>query len=115
MSKLTDRQLQSLRNIGGESEDAANEIDALRADYGQACKLVADMHAAATGRHGEGPRLGVIEDVASVRAELVALRAQVEALKAASLEGLGLSEYEKQLLHVLREQVEAIDLPEQKP
>jgi hypothetical protein len=53
------------------------EVEAMRADYGNACKLVVDIHAAATGRPGEGPRLGVVEDVAAVRAECDALRAQV--------------------------------------
>jgi hypothetical protein len=32
------------------------------------------MHAAATGRPGEGPRLGVVEDVAAVREEVERLR-----------------------------------------
>lgn len=43
----------------------------LEEDYGRACTLVADMHAAATGRPGEGARVGVVEDVAAVRAALV--------------------------------------------
>ena len=47
----------------------------LEDDYGRACKLVADMHAAATGRPGEGPRVGVVEDVAAVRAALLKIAA----------------------------------------
>ena len=47
------------------------ELARHKEDYGRACKLVADMHAAATGRPGEGPRIGVVEDVAAVRAALV--------------------------------------------
>lgn len=47
------------------------KVAQLEEDYGRACKLVADMHAAATGRIGDGPRVGVIEDVAAVRAALV--------------------------------------------
>ena len=42
----------------------------LEEGYGHACKLVAQMHAAATGRPGEGPILGVVEDVAAIRAVL---------------------------------------------
>ena len=43
----------------------------LEEDYGRACKTVADMHAAATGRPGEGARRGVVEDVTDLRAALV--------------------------------------------
>ena len=52
------------------------EIAALRAEYERACKLVADMHAAAMGAK-VGPRLGVVEDVAAVRSENDALRAEL--------------------------------------
>ena len=48
-----------------------DKLVSLEDDYGRACKLVADMHAAATGRPGEGPRRGVVEDVADLRAALV--------------------------------------------
>jgi hypothetical protein len=51
------------------------EVERLRADYGNACKTVAQMHAAATGRPGEGPRLGVVEDMAAMHAEVERLRA----------------------------------------
>ena len=51
--------------------NAQEELARHKEDYGRACKLVADMHAAATGRPGEGPRIGVVEDVAAVRAALV--------------------------------------------
>lgn len=47
----------------------------LEEDYGRACKLVADMHAAATGRPGDGPRVGVVDDVAAVRAALLKIAA----------------------------------------
>jgi hypothetical protein len=50
-----------------------SEVDSLRRDYEGACKLVARMHSAATGSI-EGPRLGVVEDVAAVRTELELLR-----------------------------------------
>ena len=63
------------------SEGWRAECEALRADHGNACKLVADMHAAATGRPGEGPRLGVVEDVAAVHAECDRLQAENERLR----------------------------------
>lgn len=48
----------------------AAEADAERfkADHLAACKTIADMHEAATGRTGMGPIRGVVEDVADVRA-----------------------------------------------
>jgi hypothetical protein len=59
------------------------EVERLQQDYGRACKLVADMHAAATGRPGEGPRHGVVEDVAAVRAEVERLREALRIAEAA--------------------------------
>ena len=44
-----------------------DEILVLKADYLRACQTVAAMHEAATGRTGEAPWLGVVEDVAEVR------------------------------------------------
>lgn len=58
------------------------EVERLKEDYRHACATVAQMHAAATGRPGEGPRLGVIEDAAAVCAERDALRAEIERLRA---------------------------------
>lgn len=48
----------------------AAEADAERfkADHLAACKTIADMHEAATGRTGMGPIRGVVEDVADMRA-----------------------------------------------
>lgn len=50
------------------------ERDALKADYERACKLVADMHMAAMGGV-VGPVLGVVEDVAALKAELERIKA----------------------------------------
>lgn len=69
------------RRVMARAEKAEAEVERLRADYGNACKAVVQAHAAATGRPGEGPFLGVIEDVAAVRAERDALRAEVERLR----------------------------------
>lgn len=46
----------------------AAEMEALRSSYEGACKLVADMHLAAMGQM-VGPVLGVVEDVAALRAD----------------------------------------------
>jgi hypothetical protein len=51
------------------------DIERMRSAYYRACKLVADMHAAAMGTN-VGPVLGVIEDVAALRLEVERLRAQ---------------------------------------
>ncbi|WP_329622941.1 hypothetical protein OG357_23030 [Streptomyces sp. NBC_01255] len=47
--------------------EAEQDRDQARADYLNACTTIAVMHAAATGRTGEGPARGVVEDVADVR------------------------------------------------
>ena len=44
------------------------ELESAKEDYLNACKLVADMHAAAVGEV-TGPRLGVVEDVAAIKTE----------------------------------------------
>ena len=61
--------------------EAEAEVERLKEDYHNACKTVVQVHAAATGRPGEGPFLGVVEDVAAVRAERDALQAEVERLR----------------------------------
>jgi predicted nucleic acid-binding Zn-ribbon protein len=55
--------------FGQVQHDLLSQIDALREQYESACKLVADMHAAAMGAK-VGPALGVVEDVAALRAAL---------------------------------------------
>ena len=45
------------------------ENERLRDDHSHACGLIADMHHAATGTR-DGPRIGVVEDVAAVAADL---------------------------------------------
>ncbi len=56
----------------------------LRADYDKACETIASMHAAAVGEV-TGPKLGVVEDVEAVRAELHELHEQNAALKDANV------------------------------
>lgn len=45
----------------------AADAERYKQDYLNACKTIADMYAAATGRTGMGPVRGVIEDVEDVR------------------------------------------------
>ena len=61
---------------------AEQEHEFLKRDYQNACGTIAAMHEAATGRKGEAPIRGVVEDCADVRA---ALTAKDEALAAANV------------------------------
>jgi hypothetical protein len=54
-----------------ERDELRAELAAAKGNYGRACKLVADMHGAATGNPVDGLRRGVVEDVADLRAALV--------------------------------------------
>lgn len=78
VAKAVDREMQYRTELA----EARAEIERQRADYERACKLVADMHAAAVGAY-TGPTLGVVEDVAALRLELERLRvrdAEIERL-----------------------------------
>lgn len=60
---------------------ARQERNEAQSNYDGACRTIALMHEAATGRSGEGPHLGVVEDVA---AAVRAARAETEtAIRAA--------------------------------
>lgn len=48
-------------------------FEEMTGNYEGACKLVAEMHAAAVGKI-TGPRLGVVEDVAAIRDLLIEAR-----------------------------------------
>ncbi|MEU2759371.1 hypothetical protein [Streptomyces sp. NPDC007094] len=54
-----------------------------RDDYLAACRTIADVHQAATGRTGLAPIRGVVEDVAAVRARAQATEQQLDAVRAA--------------------------------
>lgn len=62
-----------------ERDEAREERDRARRDHGGACHLVAKMHHAATGAV-TGPARGVVEDVAGVRARLLAAESRAERL-----------------------------------
>jgi hypothetical protein len=61
------------------AEALRKDAERLRDDYGNACKLVADMHMAAMGQ-AIGPVRGVVEDVADLRAEVERLRATLNTI-----------------------------------
>ena len=62
-----------------ERDEARAERDRARRDHEGACHLVAKMHHAATGAV-TGPARGVVEDVAGVRARLLAAEARAARL-----------------------------------
>lgn len=80
-------ELEAAREFGNAEcaarQEAQAEVARLRADYEGACKLVAQMHAAARGgRVGDGPVIGVLEDVEAMRSDLAAERAATTLLDA---------------------------------
>lgn len=60
-------QLDPDRPIPTTPEPDGADAERFKQDYLNACKTIADMHAAATGRRGEAPTRSVIEDVEDVR------------------------------------------------
>lgn len=58
--------------------ELAAEAEGYKADYFKACATIAKMHAAATGYDDRGPERGVIEDVADVRARMLAAEQRAE-------------------------------------
>lgn len=75
----------ALTALARDLETARQERDAAQSNYDGACRTIALMHEAATGRSGEGPHLGVVEDVA---AAVRAARAETWAAAAAWHEGM---------------------------
>ncbi len=65
-----------------ERDEAREERDRARRDHEGACRLMAKMHHAARGAV-TGPARGVVEDVAGVRARLLAAESRAERLEAA--------------------------------
>lgn len=57
-----------------ELRDAYREM---KRDYERACRTIERMHRAATGRFGQAPQRGVVEDVQDAAAELERLRVQL--------------------------------------
>ena len=66
-----------LKNASLQRDEAGAEARRKREDHEGACKLVAEMHAAAMGKIC-GPARGVVEDVEDLRKERDALKAEYE-------------------------------------
>lgn len=94
------RVAQKLLDQQGEVNRLTAELAEMRGNYEGACKTIADMHAAATGRTGLGPIRGVVEDVEDVR-----LRA--EQADAVTAETKGLIERRTKTLRARAERAEA--------
>jgi len=70
-----------------ERDEAREERDRARRDHEGACHLVAKMHHAATGAV-TGPARGVVEDVADVRARLLAAESRASSLSRELLDAM---------------------------
>jgi len=84
---LTDRDKRSDEAISALTEQRnalVAEVERLRAAHGEACQLVARMHEAAVGEV-RGPSVGVVEDVAALRAEVERLRAALVDIESATV------------------------------
>ncbi|MDT0432785.1 hypothetical protein [Streptomyces salyersiae] len=55
------------RRIMNERDQAQQDAERFKADHLAACRTIAEMHEAATGRTGMGPIRGVVEDIADMR------------------------------------------------
>lgn len=60
------------------ADQAEAEAEGHKRDYLNACKTIADMHAAAVGRGDRGPSRGVVEDVEDVRLRAEQAEAKVD-------------------------------------
>ena len=67
-----------IRKLLNEVSELRVERDEMKGNYLRACQTVAAMHAAATGKPGDGPRRGVVEDIEDLRAEKERLQAALE-------------------------------------
>lgn len=68
------------KDLGTKLEAMTIDAERYKADHLSACALIAQMHAAATGKPGDGPIRGVVEDVADLRERAVALESALVAL-----------------------------------
>lgn len=66
--KRVAEEMEASRDHEAAARQAQQDADRFRADHLAACRTIADMHEAATGRTGMGPIRGVVEDVADMRA-----------------------------------------------
>ncbi len=64
----------------------SREVERMKADHNRVCQLVAEMHAAATGRVGHGPERGVVEDIHDLRKRALLAEDRAKTLEAALAE-----------------------------
>lgn len=65
-----------------EVEELRQEIERWKSEYKEACSLNLDMFEAATGVKGQGPKVGIVEDIAQLRHDFNrAEKGRVEALQ----------------------------------
>ncbi|MFJ2909377.1 hypothetical protein ACIO8F_08065 [Streptomyces sp. NPDC087228] len=67
LQRQIDEQAAELDRTRDRAEQAEQDAERYKADHLAACRTIAEMHEAATGRTGMGPVRGVVEDVADVR------------------------------------------------
>ncbi|MFE4328713.1 hypothetical protein ACFRQM_04440 [Streptomyces sp. NPDC056831] len=70
-----------LRMRNRQWRESKHEAERFKADHLAACRTIAEMHEAATGRTGMGPVRGVVEDVADVRARAEKAEATIERMQ----------------------------------
>jgi len=63
-----------------ELHEVRDERDQFKRDYENACSTIELIHFSATGRRGEAPKRGVVEDVADMKAKCDALDKAAEML-----------------------------------
>ena len=76
------RTVKKIRDLESRVRELEEENARLKDNHEAACVIIADMHAAAIGEV-TGPKLGVVKDVADVRAQLAASQAYAEQLRKA--------------------------------
>lgn len=86
---------------------AAAERDRYKDEYLRACQTIARMHEAATGRVGEAPARGVVEDVADLRAERDRLGEQLAESETAGHRLLQRAERAEEQLAAVRRQLDS--------
>jgi len=67
--------------VNADPTEVARAMEILKNDYHDACKLIAQMHGAAVGKFGDGPKRGIVEDVEDLRTELIGLQEENAELK----------------------------------
>ncbi|MBP0456235.1 hypothetical protein [Streptomyces montanisoli] len=72
----------NIRELIDRAKQAEADAERYKADALGACRTIADMHEAATGRTGQGPIRGVVEDVADVRARAEQAERRIRILEA---------------------------------